>query len=114
MNKLDFNNMIGWKIKWFYYERSNIMDRNTLQETIDVLNDIADKLYQGYVNEGMADMNKIISNLAVISTWIVDEDLTNRLISDALSPILEAMEEQDGTGLADLITYELLEILEAL
>ena len=37
-----------------------------------------------------------------------------RLITDALSPILSAMEEEDGTLLADLITYELVELLDIL
>ena len=40
--------------------------------------------------------------------------LQQRLITDALMPILSAMEEEDGTLMADLITYELVEILDLL
>lgn len=87
------------------------MDINLLQETCERLEAIADTLYQGYVSQGIADMNSVISDLAVISTWIIDEELQVKLVNNALAPILSAMEAQDATELADLITYELLEIL---
>ena len=59
-------------------------------------------------------MNGVIPNLSLIASGIQDEALQQRLITDALSPILSAMEEEDGTLLADLITYELVELLDIL
>lgn len=87
------------------------MDMELLQATCDKLEEIADTLYQGYASQGIADMGEVIPNLAVIATWIEREETKNRLVNDALSPILSAMEAQDATELADLITYELLGIL---
>ena len=44
----------------------------------------------------------------------IADTLYQGLVSDALSPLLSAMEEEDGTLMADLITYELVEILDLL
>ncbi|MGN0389172.1 MAG: hypothetical protein ACI4L2_00055 [Wujia sp.] len=87
------------------------MDIQLLDDTCRSLEEISDVLYQGYVSQGIARMNEVIPNLALISTWIEDAGTQERLIQDALSPILSAMEQQDGTELADLITYELLTLL---
>ena len=43
-------------------------------------------------------MNGVIPNLSLIASGIQDEALQQRLITDALSPILSAMEEEDGTS----------------
>ena len=45
---------------------------------------------------------------------IENEDLKQKLVADALTPILSAMENEDGTLMADLITYELVELLDSL
>ncbi len=90
------------------------MDRKLLDTTCIRLEEIADVLYQGYASQGIAQMGEVIPNLAEISTWIEDEEERKRLVQDALEPILNAMEQQDATELADLITYELLEILAGL
>lgn len=90
------------------------MDDKLLADTCDKLTDIADILYKGDVQTGMASMNAVIPNLAVIASYITDELLKTRLIEDALTPALQAMEEKDGTMLADVITYELLDILNSL
>ena len=83
--------------------------------------------HRGYVSQGVqirrigkswiTDRNMrsgVIPNLSLIASGIQDEALQQRLITDALSPILSAMEEEDGTLLADLITYELVELLDIL
>lgn len=90
------------------------MEEKILTETKETLLTIADTLYQGNVSEGIASMQSVIPNLSVIASAITDEEMQQRLISEALSPILSAMEEEDGTLLADLITYELVEILDVL
>ncbi|MCI6241172.1 MAG: hypothetical protein SO015_07625 [Wujia sp.] len=90
------------------------MEQELIRETKEELLSIADTLYQGLVSDGIASMNQVIPNLSMIASQIQDESLQSRLVSDALSPLLSAMEEEDGTLMADLITYELVEILDLL
>lgn len=85
-----------------------------IEQTKKVLLDIADKLYRGAVAEGIADIGSVISDLSVIAASISDETKKDRLLNEALVPILSAMEEEDGTLLADLITYELVEFMDEL
>jgi len=73
-----------------------------------------DILYKGDVNRGMATMQGVIPELASLVTSIEDADVQARLMNDALSPALAAMESKDGTLLADIISYELIPILEEL
>ena len=87
------------------------MEQELIQDTKETLLTIADILYQGRVSDGIAAISGVIPNLSLIASGIQDEALQQRLITDALSPILSAMEEEDGTLLADLITYELVELL---
>ena len=90
------------------------MEQELIRETKEELLSIADTLYQGLVSDGIVSMNQVIPNLSMIASQIQDESLQSRLVSDALSPLLSAMEEEDGTLMADLITYELVEILDLL
>lgn len=90
------------------------MEQNLIEETKEQLLTVADILYQGGVSDGIAAMNAVIPNLAVIADHIENEDLKKKLVADALMPILSAMEDEDGTLMADLITYELVELLDSL
>ena len=91
------------------------MEQNLIIEgTKEQLLTIADTLYQGGVSDGIVAMNAVIPNLAVIADHIENEDLKQKLVADALTPILSAMENEDGTLMADLITYELVELLDSL
>lgn len=90
------------------------MEQELIQDTKETLLTIADILYQGRVSDGIAAMNGVIPNLSLNCVRYPGEALQQRLITDALSPILSAMEEEDGTLLADLITYELVELLDIL
>ncbi len=82
--------------------------------TKNKLEEIADILYKDNVNLGMAKMNLVLPDIAVIASQITDEELQARLLNDALTPALGAMESKDGTLLADIISYELIEILDQL
>ena len=82
-----------------------------IKEQLEVATDI---LYKGDVNKGMATMQGTIPDIAVVASSIEDDELQGRLMNDALAPILAAMEEKDATLLADLISYELIPILEEL
>ncbi|MBE5932320.1 MAG: hypothetical protein E7263_02730 [Lachnospiraceae bacterium] len=85
-----------------------------MEETREKLSCIADTLYKGDTLVGMAMMTQVIEDLAKVSTMIEDEDLASRYINDGLMQALEAMESNDGTLLADVITYELIEIIDLL
>ena len=90
------------------------MGQELIQDTKETLLTIADILYQGRVSDGIAAMNRVMPNISLNATGSQNDALQQRLITDALSPILSAMEEEDGTLMADLITYELVEILDLL
>lgn len=85
-----------------------------IEDTCNKLSEIADVLYRGDTRAGIAAMGLVISDLAAISDVIQDEEIKKRLVLEVLVPILQAMEDQDGVMLADLITYELLELLHTL
>lgn len=90
------------------------MDRNRIETTKERLLETADILYQGRIADGMAALQNVISALGDIAEEISDEALQQRLLTEVLTPIVAAMEAEDGTLLADLITYELVELLETL
>lgn len=87
------------------------MGQETINNVCENLNEIADVLYKGAVKSGIAAMGLVLPDLTAIINDIQDEAIKKRLLEDALTPALQAMEESDGTMLADIITYELLEIL---
>lgn len=88
------------------------MDRESLEQIKEQLDAVADMAYKGNVMEAMAAMSQIIPKLELAAVGM-DDETRQRMIDDALLPIMDAMESQDGTMLADIITYELLEILDS-
>ena len=84
-----------------------------MKDFINKLNYVADKLYKGDVDYGIASMGEILSELGDIVTGL-DMEKQNYLISKILTPMYEAMQEKDGTYLADLINYELLIFLNSM
>lgn len=90
------------------------MDKVFLTETKEKLNDVADELYKGNVTEGIADMGAVLPNIASIAECIESEELQQKLLVEVLTPALEAMENNDGALLADIISYELVEFIESL
>lgn len=85
-----------------------------MDNTKKKLEDIAEVLYKGDTTLGMSMMVDVIGDLGMIAGMIEDEDIRNRYVNDGLKQALEAMEVQDGTLLADVITYELIEIINGL
>ncbi len=90
------------------------MDKEMIDNVIEKLKNAADVLYQGDVDKGMVQLGGTLADMEVIIAGISEEDLQNKLMNDALVPILSAMEQRDGTGMADLITYELIPVFETL
>ena len=88
------------------------MEKVTIEELKINLKEISDILYSGETTKGMADMGLVIPDLAILANSIDDDELNGRLLNDVLVPALEAMESKDGLLLADVINYELMNILE--
>lgn len=88
------------------------MDKNIIDELTEKLRDIADDLYKGKTEIGMSRMNEVIPDMVLVTDTIQDEAVTNRMVQDALNPLLGAMEDRDATLMADIIMYELIEILK--
>lgn len=84
---------------------------DTLKEK---LKDIAEVLYSGNTTLGMARMGEVISDLAQAGAMITDDGVRDRYINDGLGQALSAMETGDGTLLADVISYELIDIIDTL
>lgn len=85
--------------------------KRKMQLQIDIVTEL---LYSGDVAEGMAKMQDVIPELAVLLQSINNEELERQIIEDVLKPALDSMEERDGTTLADILQYELLPLLEAI
>lgn len=88
------------------------MDKETVNSTVEELNQIAAMLYQGDIETGTERIGTVIPDIEIIVSAITDEALQSRLLQDALAPMLAAMERGDGTELADRITYELIPVLK--
>lgn len=87
------------------------MDKEKLDEVKTRLNDIADILYKGETMDGIAHMSNVIPDIAAIASDMPDEDARQEMIDNALAPLLDAMEQEDGTLMADIISYELIPLL---
>ncbi len=85
--------------------------KRKMQLQIDIVTEL---LYSGEVAEGMAKMQDVVPELAVLLQSINNEELERQIIEDVLKPALDSMEERDGTTLADILQYELLPLLEAI
>ena len=86
------------------------MDKELLNNIKEILENIADLAYKGDTNNAIVMFGELLPSIETVATWM-DETTREHMLEDALNPILSAMETSDGTMLADVITYELLEIL---
>ncbi|MBQ8412997.1 MAG: hypothetical protein IJX12_05235 [Lachnospiraceae bacterium] len=90
------------------------MDREAILTLKEKLETISDTLYSGETTKGIASMSMVIPELANVADGIKDDELKGRYMNDVLIPALEAMENKDGLLLADVISYELSDILDEL
>ncbi|MDD6399992.1 MAG: hypothetical protein PUG10_00100 [Lachnospiraceae bacterium] len=88
------------------------MTNTKLEEFIQELNRFADEVYEGNNVEISSFVQEIIPQIAAISELIKDDGLNNKLLNNALSPMLIGLEENDQIYIADIITFELLSILD--
>ena len=85
------------------------MNTENKNEIKSKLSEITDILYKGDVNQGIASFGEVLPFLAQIADETAD---STRYVEEILKPILEAMERKDGTEMADIINYELIEYIE--
>lgn len=88
------------------------MNRQILEDVKIKLQETADILYKDNLDQGIAGMSQVIPHIAIMAAEMNDEELQTRLIKDALRPALDAMERKDATLLADIISYELIKIVD--
>lgn len=89
------------------------MDQSLLRNVEGNLSQVVDLLYQENIKMAYKILAVTLPTLEQLLIQITDEALQKELI-EKLQSALEAMEEQDNTLLADIITYELLEQLQKL
>lgn len=89
------------------------MDQSLLRNVEGNLSQVVDLLYQENITMAYKILAVTLPTLEQLLIQITDEALQKELI-EKLQSALEAMEEQDNTLLADIITYELLEQLQKL
>ena len=87
------------------------MDKESLNNMKEKLEGVADILYKGDTMDGIAHMSNVIPDIAAIASDMPDEEARQEMIDNALAPLLEAMEQEDGTLMADIISYELIPLL---
>lgn len=89
------------------------MDQELLKNVNGNLSQVVNLLYQENLQLAYRVLAVTLPSLEQLLMSIADEDLQKELI-EKLQAALEAMEEEDSTLLADIITYELLEQLQSL
>ena len=77
---------------------------------IEELNNISTELYNGNTNVGMAEIGLVLGEISSCADDLSDEKKQN--LTEILGSLLEAMEQKDAIGMADIITYELIELLK--
>ncbi len=88
------------------------MEKETLKIMKQKMENVADILYKGNIEQGIAAMTDILPYLSELSYCINEENKQRQFINDALQPLLDAMENNDGTMMADIITYELIRYVD--
>lgn len=73
----------------------------------------ADLLYRQKIEEAKQSMTTTIDLITQVIGQITDEDKINKLVV-ILNEALNAMEEDDNVLLADIIQYDLMELIENL
>lgn len=89
------------------------MDKELLDNVKEKLLSIADLAYKGNINDAIVMMGDALQSIETLAASL-DEETREHMIETALAPMLSAMEDKDGTLLADIITYELLELLNGM
>lgn len=80
------------------------------QELREYITNLADELYQNRLESGI---KKITELIGLLSEYVesADDNLKNAMIAQ-LKNIVEAMESKDYVLIADILVFEMLEIMD--
>ncbi len=92
---------------------------NEIKDTIQSIDQVADLLYQRNITEGYKNLDKV---LALLSSTIndicqyqekgIDFGIEEKNIEEVLNTAMKAIEEKDEVLLADILHYDVIELLE--
>ena len=75
--------------------------------------ELADKLYVSDKTVSKWECGKGMPDISMLASQL-DEDKRGEFMDDILYPLLDAMENQDNILAADIISYELLDVIDQL
>lgn len=81
-----------------------------IKETVQILNDIVNCLLGEEESKGYNMLVEVIPKLTEISEYFIKQEGKNVLI-DGLTSVLEGLENKDKWMIADVIKYEIVEVL---
>lgn len=94
------------------------MVRSKIDETIRIIDDNTDLFYQNKIDEGYKYLDKTLIKISDIIEEVIEyqkqsgEDIHGEKIVGILTEAMKALEKKDALLLADILQYELKEILE--
>lgn len=95
----------------FIGEGGKIVNQELLTEVIENLNKVTDYLYQENIPVANQTLFIVLPKLDRCISEIADEEV-QEILKEKLTASLSAMEEEDYILLADLIQYEVIDILK--
>jgi len=84
---------------------------NTIEEVINLTDDMCELFYQQKNEEALGKMNIFLNNVVAISGSLSDED--GQKVLGVLTEALNAMEAKDYVLLADILKYDMIDVLKA-
>lgn len=81
-----------------------------IKETVQILNDIVNCLLGEEESKGYNMLVEVVPKLTEISEYFIKQEGKNVLI-DGLTSVLEGLENKDKWMIADVIKYEIVEVL---
>ncbi|MBE5938091.1 MAG: hypothetical protein E7265_08690 [Lachnospiraceae bacterium] len=84
---------------------------NTIGEVINLTDDMCELFYQQKNEEALGKMNIFLNNVVAISGSLSDED--GQKVLGVLTEALNAMEAKDYVLLADILKYDMIDVLKA-
>ena len=85
------------------------MDQKLLKDTILGLEKMCDLFYQDKIQVAYGELNSLLMNLEKVISMFAEEEQEH--IKDKLMEALDALEQQDFTLYADIMNYEIKELL---
>lgn len=91
-------------------------EKQYINQTIKKINEMTELLYQEQIQDALAIMNEILDRILHISEFIMPvnqiEEADKTKVIGILGDAMNAMEQKDYVLLADVLHYDMIEILE--